>query len=212
MSEQEQQNQTQGENKENSPLPKQKVKRVRKVGVFSIFFLILLLLLVLTITPFYSLMYSYLPRDAKIFITKNLYQRQVIKAGTETLDKPKKYTPAEPLQVLGDNTGLCFSFPSTSAKPNAQFINKGRLDGAKRGEKIAEIIVVGNNKYEYELNTVIINEDHEKSENPHATICQTFGREYGIIPQIINVIYIRPLREFTATEVFWATTKDIHLD
>ena len=211
MSEQEQQDQ---ENKEpEAPQePEVKVKRVRQIGVLHILLLFFLVLITFTVTPLYSIIYDALPENVKVIMAQDYYQKHVFIDTVKTIDQPDKYTVDTPLKVLGDNSGVCFRFPVTIEKPNPKFIDTKRLENAKRGKKIADVIVVGKTKYEYELNSITYAEDTTDPDNPHTTICQVLGREYGINPMVVNVIYMRPLREFTVSEMFWASTKDYYED
>ena len=209
MSEEQQQEQ---ENKEPQapPEPEVKIKRVRQIGVLHILLLFFLILIAVTVTPLYSILYDALPDNVKAMITQDFYRKHVLINTTKTIDEPAKYPMDSPLNVLGDNSGVCFRFPLTLEKPNPKFIDKARLEKAKRRKKIADVIVVGKSKYEYELNTVTYAEDTTDPDNPHTTICQIFGREYGINPMVVNVIYVRPIEKFTVSEMFWASTKDYY--
>lgn len=209
MSEEPQQEQDNKE-PEAPPEPEVKIKRVRQIGVLHILLLFFLILIAVTVTPLYSILYDALPDNVKAMITQDFYRKHVLINTTKTIDQPAKYPIETSLDVLGDNSGICFRFPLTLEKPNPKFIDKKRLEDAKRGQKIADVIVVGKSKYEYELNTVTYAEDTTDPDNPHTTICQVLGREYGINPMVVNVIYMRPIKKFTVSEMFWASTKDYY--
>jgi len=191
---------------------KPKVKRVRKVGVLSILFLFFLAVIILTITPLYSITLSYLPQSYQHLLVGGFYQSVTLSEDQKILSEPLKYTPEEPLPVFGNNSGVCFSFGSTTENENKEFIDIKRLKNAEDGQKIAEIIVIGNNKYEYSLSTTTMNEKFGVNTNSIATVCQTFGRDYPVVPLRINAVYVRPLKPFTPQRVFWATTHDIPLE
>lgn len=184
---------------------KPKVKRVRKLGVFSFLFLFILIIALITLMPTYSIILTLLPEQYKHVLLKNIHQTIVLDKSGKELSEPFKYDPDEPLPVLGINTGLCFSFSSgENSAPNKQALKK-----ATQNQEIAEIIIIGNNKYEYSLKTTTIEETTDSSDKNVSNICQTFGRDYPVIPKTINVIYIRPLEPFTPIKVMWATTRDI---
>ena len=188
---------------------KPKVKRVRQVGVFSILFLIIFLIAIVTFTPVYSIALRLIPEQYKHVIFHDIHQTIVLDKNKK-MSEPLKYVPTDTLPVLGYNSGVCFSFPDASQPGNNNSMNKIALKKAAKGEKIAEIIVIGNNKYEYSIETTTLENTTNEEGEDISNICQIFGKDYPIIPRIINKVFIRPLAPFAPQEVLWTTTRNIY--
>jgi len=184
--------------------PKTKVKRVYKVGVFTILFMVMLVVILLTFTPLYSVVISFIPESYQQIITKKLHQNIILDIGNNEFSKPLKHIPKEPLAVLSERSGICFYFSSSEAENKI-------IDNAKKGEEIAEIIVIDDHKTEYKLkfttrSTVL-------DDNYRATvICQIFGKDHPVPPDIVTRIYIRPIAPFTPYKTIWVTKKAIYTD
>lgn len=187
---------------------KPKVKRVRQLGVFSILFLIILAIVIVTFTPVYSLALHLIPEKYKHVIFQDIHQTIVLDKNKK-MSEPLKYIPTEILPVLGYNSGVCFSFTDIS-QPDNSSINKRALKKAEAGEKVAEIIVIGNNKYEYSLKTTTLENTTNSKGKDVSNICQIFGKDYPVTPRTINKIFIRPLEPFAPQEVLWTTTRNIY--
>ncbi len=184
---------------------KPKVKRVRKIGVLSILFLVLLTIIIVTITPVYSIALYFIPEQYKQVMLQGIHQTIILDESGTKKSEPFKYVPTEPLQVLGYKSGVCFSFFTDDASP----INKRALKKAALEKPIADIIVIGNNRYEYSLKTTTIEDATNSNGRDISNICQIFGKDYPVVPKIIDKIYIRPLEPFTPIKAMWATTRDI---
>lgn len=183
------------------PLPPEK----RKINDLTLFFLILLGLAAFFMSPIPSYFRSLIPESFMKSVFSDAYQDVMLDENPERLKEPKKYAGTEPLPVLGHGTGVCFSFASTIATENKSAIDKKRLEGAKHGETIAEIIAISTDKREYVLDNVTLNETKNKS-----VICQKFSVRSSLFPDGIKAVYIRPLRSFTPSTIIWATAKDIY--
>ncbi len=184
---------------------KPKVKRVRKLGVLSILFLVLLTILTVTLTPIYSIALYFIPEQYKQLMLKGIHQTIILDESGTKKSEPFKYVPTEPLQVLGYKSGVCFSFFTGDTSP----INKKALKKAALEQPIADIIVVGNNRYEYSMKTTTVEDVTNSNGRDISNICQVFGKDYPVVPKIVDKIYIRPLEPFTPIKVMWATTRDI---
>ena len=184
--------------------PRVKVKRVRQIGVFTILFMVMLVVILLTFTPLYSVIIYFVPESYQQIITKKLHQNIILDIDNKAFSKPLKHIPNEPLTVLSERSGICFYFSSSEAENKI-------IDNAKKGEEIAEIIVIDDHKTEYKLkfttrNTVL--DDNYKS----TVVCQIFGKDYPVPPDIVTRIYIRPIAPFTPYKTIWVTKKTIYVD
>ncbi|PCI99998.1 MAG: hypothetical protein COB14_05465 [Alphaproteobacteria bacterium] len=177
----------------------------KKMNDLPLFILILLGLGIFFMSPIPHYLKSLIPETFMKSVFSDAYQDVVLDENPERLKEPKKYEQATPLPVLGRGTGVCFSFNSTIAAENKSAIDKKRLESAKYGEIIAEIIAVSMDKTEYILDNVTLNETENKS-----VICQTFSRQDSLYPNQVKAIYVRPLRPFTPSTITWATAKDIY--
>ena len=177
----------------------------RKVNDLTLFILILLGLGAFFMSPIPSYFRSLIPESFVKSIFSDAYQDVTLDDNPERLKEPKKYAKTEPLPVLGRGTGICFSFASTIAEENKSAIDKKRLEGAKHGEIIAEIIAISTDKTEYVLDNVTLNETQDKS-----ILCQKFSARSSLFPEGIKAVYIRPLRPFTPSTIIWATAKDVY--
>ncbi len=177
----------------------------RKLNDLTLFILILLGLGAFFMSPIPSYFRSLIPESFMKSVFFDAYQSVILDENPKQLKAPKKYVQTAPLPVLGHGTGICFSFTSTIAEENKNIIDKKRLEGAKHGEIIAEIIAISADKTEYVLNNVTLNETKGKS-----VICQKFSVRSSLFPDGIKAVYIRPLRPFTPSTIIWATAKDIY--
>tara|TARA_R110001592_G_scaffold20926_21_gene84839 strand:+ start:3276 stop:3914 length:639 start_codon:yes stop_codon:yes gene_type:complete len=191
---------------------KPKIKRVRQLGVFSYIFLFLITMFLLILTPLYGFVLSLVPEYFKELIIEDYYKSATLSADGKTLSAPLKYQPDVSLPVLGNETGVCFMFHSTMANADNNSIDAKRLDKAKRGKRIAEIIVIGEDTYEYNLSITTLNETADKDGNAISSICQKFGNSYPTFPEEIDTVYIRPLQPFTPIKVTWESVRTVHVD
>lgn len=171
----------------------------------TLFILILLGLGAFFMSPIPSYFRSLIPERFMKSIFSDAYQSVILDENSKRLKEPKKYAKTEPLPVLGHGTGICFSFASTIAEENKSAIDKKRLEDAKHGKIIADIIAISTDKTEYVLNNVTLNETKNKS-----IVCQKFSVRNSLFPDGIEAVYIRPLRPFTPSAIIWATAKDIY--
>lgn len=137
-------------------------------------------------------------------VLKPVYQDIVLSATLATLEEPLKFKPDHLLPVYGHNSGICFSFATTSKGENPSALSIQRIKNAKEGRLLAEIIATTKEKKEYTLNIVSVTEKEERSET---IICQKFPKIYSTLPQEINAVYIRPLFPFTPFKITWASAE-----
>lgn len=191
---------------------KPKIKRVWRLGVISYILIFFIILIVCTLTPVYAILLSYVPERYRESIYADFYRSIVLSEDEKQLSEPFKYEKHEFFPVLGIDTGVCFSFNSTIEEPDNSRISAERLDNAARGKKIANIIAVGKDKYEYKLEITSMNEIVNEDGSRVSTVCQKFGTSYPSVPKTMDVIYIRPLKPFKPYKIIWASAKEIYFN
>ena len=129
--------------------------RQKKMGSGWLSFSVILFILgTLIISPLPSYLTSLIPQSFVRSLISDVAQKVIIDESPAILIEPRKYAPTEPLAVLGRKSGLCFTF-------NA--LDENTKKRTKQGRIIAEIIVIGDDKKEYELDEVTLNQDKNPS-------------------------------------------------
>ncbi len=193
--------------KDKNKKPKTKVKRVYQVGIFTILFMIMLTSALFLFTPLYAVMLSLVPKSYQQIITKKLHQNIILYISNNEFSKPLKHVPKEPLPVLSERSGICFYFRIKNDDDKMSDM----INSAKKGKHIAEIIVIDDHKTEYNLKFTTTYEIMEDGYNA-TVICQIFGKDHPVPPDIVNIIYIRPIVPFTTYKTMWITKKTIYVD
>ncbi|MCK5374576.1 MAG: hypothetical protein KAJ40_04775 [Alphaproteobacteria bacterium] len=191
-------------------LPK---KQGYQFGFFSFLGLIVVVICLLIFTPLSSGLIYITPNSVQKAILSPLYRNVFLSAEPTTFDKPFKMPIPAPgtLPVLGFDSGICFSFPSTINEPDPDYIDVKHLEAAQRNTPIAEIIAIGaQDKYEYKLESITYRELADINGKTTVIICQKFGRNYASTPKEISSLYIRPLTTFTAHKTVWNSTKHLY--
>lgn len=184
------------------PPPAGKKKKLNDLTVFILIFLGLGAFF-LSSSPSYLI--SLIPQTFTKSMLSGMYKDVVLDDNPARISQPQKYKKDTPLPVMGYKTGVCFSFPSTLKKENKSAIDIKRLEGAKYGKTIAEIIAIAEDKTEYILDTVTLN-----STGVESIICQKLSQSNSLFPEAIEAVYIRPLRAFTPSRIIWVTTIDVY--
>ena len=180
-----------------------------KIGKRGVVFLTILALIITFFSPILPFLISQIPERYMKAMLKDVYNEHVFINTTTLIDAPRKFENAAPLPVLGHNSGLCLSFASTEGKEGKSILSAQRIEEAKRGKPIAEIIAVSTqNNTEYKLQSMSVNIGTNKDQEPFTIICQKFGRKYSTVPEAIQAIYIRPLQPFTPFKIIWASAKN----
>ncbi|MGH1457172.1 MAG: hypothetical protein ACRBDI_10355 [Alphaproteobacteria bacterium] len=193
----------------------EKSKQPKKgISLWQGFWLIAFVAFLFFVTPLFSFLVSLIPPTIVKDIMSPYYQDVILDERASRLSEPLKYDKNAPYDVLGRDSGVCFKFHSTRKHPTPDNIDQYRLDKAFHGKKIAEIIIVDENKKQYELKETSLTEGIEypdgAPERRYSIICQRIGKTHIYIPDKVTGIFIRPLEPFTPAAIIWATRKEWH--
>ncbi|MGH1402974.1 MAG: hypothetical protein ACRBDL_01900 [Alphaproteobacteria bacterium] len=187
-----------------------KQQKVRTYGGPKIGILLVILMLGYFLTPIPQYVFSFIPDHWATDFLADRYQAIILSEETKAIDTPQKLTLPSSLLVLGEQSGICFYFHSTTQSENRAVLNTEQMDIARRTGIIAEIIAVDSAKKEFRLGEGSFKEFEYEEDKPYSVICQKFSREYSLLPDQVSAIYIRPLPpHFTPYRISWETIKTI---